>query len=148
MVNYFRNYSSNTHQVCCEDSPTKGLYYHRQSDDLAQGHRRRREWRERREEEREVFVQNIVSNDINISYQEPNNGRQIIWEGKKRLYNVHSLRKLNVLIFITALYFSTANLCLTVLKKTCMSGVLLFVLAYRMQKKKKKKKKIICFGLE
>ena len=28
------NYSSNAHQVCCEDSPTKGLYDHCQSDDL------------------------------------------------------------------------------------------------------------------
>ena len=34
MFDYFRNYSSNAHQVCCEDSPTKGLYDHCQSDDL------------------------------------------------------------------------------------------------------------------
>ena len=33
MFNYFRNYSSNAHQVCCEDSPTKGLYDHCQSGD-------------------------------------------------------------------------------------------------------------------
>ena len=36
MLDYFGNYSINVHQVCCEDSPTNGLYYdHRQSDDLA-----------------------------------------------------------------------------------------------------------------
>ena len=34
MFNYFRNYSSNAHQVCCEDNLTKGLYDHCQSDDL------------------------------------------------------------------------------------------------------------------
>ena len=34
MFDYFRNCSSNAHQVCCEDSPTKGLYDHCQSDDL------------------------------------------------------------------------------------------------------------------
>ena len=34
MLDYFRNCSSNAHQVCCEDSPTKGLYDHCQSDDL------------------------------------------------------------------------------------------------------------------
>ena len=28
IFDYFRNYSSNTHQVCCEGSPTKGLYDH------------------------------------------------------------------------------------------------------------------------
>ena len=27
MLYYFRNCASNEHQVCCEDSPTKGLYY-------------------------------------------------------------------------------------------------------------------------
>ena len=26
MFHYFRNYSSNTHHVCCEDSPNKGLH--------------------------------------------------------------------------------------------------------------------------
>ena len=26
MFDYFRNYSSNAHHVCCEESPTKGLY--------------------------------------------------------------------------------------------------------------------------
>ena len=31
---YFRNYSSNAHQVYCEDSRTKDLYDHCQSDDL------------------------------------------------------------------------------------------------------------------
>ena len=34
MFDYFRNCSSNTHQVCCEDSLTKGLYDHCQSYDL------------------------------------------------------------------------------------------------------------------
>ena len=34
MFDYFRNYSNNAHQVCCEDSPTKGLYDRCQSDDL------------------------------------------------------------------------------------------------------------------
>ena len=40
MFDYFRNCSSNTHHVCREDSPTKGLYDHGQSDDLdfTQGH--------------------------------------------------------------------------------------------------------------
>ena len=28
MFDYFKNYSNNAHQVCCEDSPTKGLYGH------------------------------------------------------------------------------------------------------------------------
>ena len=32
MFPYLRNYSSNAHQVCCEDSPT--MYDHCQSDDL------------------------------------------------------------------------------------------------------------------
>ena len=31
---YFINYSSNIHQVCCEDSPTKGQYDRCQSGDL------------------------------------------------------------------------------------------------------------------
>ena len=31
---FFRNDSSNSHQLCCEDSPTKGLYDHCQSGDL------------------------------------------------------------------------------------------------------------------
>ena len=31
---YLRNYSSNAHQVCCEDSPIKGLYDYCQSDDI------------------------------------------------------------------------------------------------------------------
>ena len=34
MFDYFRNYSTNVHQVYCEYSPTKGLYGHFQSDDL------------------------------------------------------------------------------------------------------------------
>ena len=34
MFDYFRIYSSNTHHVCCEYSPTKGLHDHCQSDDL------------------------------------------------------------------------------------------------------------------
>ena len=34
MSDYFRNYSSNGHQVCCEDSPTKSLCDHCLSDDL------------------------------------------------------------------------------------------------------------------
>ena len=34
MFGYFTNYSSNAYQVCCEDSPTKGLYDNCQSDDL------------------------------------------------------------------------------------------------------------------
>ena len=35
MFEYFTKYSSNAHEICCEDSPTKGLYYdHCQSDDL------------------------------------------------------------------------------------------------------------------
>ena len=34
MFDYFINYSSNAHQVWCEDSPTKGLYDNCQSDDL------------------------------------------------------------------------------------------------------------------
>ena len=34
MFHYFRNYSSNAHQLCCKDSPTKGLHDHYQSDDL------------------------------------------------------------------------------------------------------------------
>ena len=34
MFDYFRKYSSNIHHVCCEDSPTKGVYDHCQSDDL------------------------------------------------------------------------------------------------------------------
>ena len=33
MFDYFRNYSSNVHQLCCADSLTKGLYDHCQSDD-------------------------------------------------------------------------------------------------------------------
>ena len=33
-VCYFRNCSSNAHQVNCEDIPTKGLYGHCQIDDL------------------------------------------------------------------------------------------------------------------
>ena len=42
MFDYFRNYLSNGHQVCCEDSPTKGPYdHHCQSAnlDLIQGHK-------------------------------------------------------------------------------------------------------------
>ena len=35
MFDYFREYSSNANHVCCEDSPSYGLYGHRQSDDLA-----------------------------------------------------------------------------------------------------------------
>ena len=35
MIDYFRNYSGNAHHVCYEDSPTKGLYDHCQSDGLA-----------------------------------------------------------------------------------------------------------------
>ena len=42
MFDYFIIYLSNAanaHQVCCEDSPTKDLYDHFQSDDLdLQGH--------------------------------------------------------------------------------------------------------------
>ena len=34
MFDYFRNCSSNAHEVCFEDSPTKGLYDHCQSNDL------------------------------------------------------------------------------------------------------------------
>ena len=34
MFDYFRNTSSNFHQVCFEDSPTKGLHDHYQFDDL------------------------------------------------------------------------------------------------------------------
>ena len=34
MFDYFWTYSSNTHHVCCEDSPIHGLYDHCQSDDL------------------------------------------------------------------------------------------------------------------
>ena len=34
MFDYFRNFSSNAHHVCCEDSPIKGLYNRCQSDDL------------------------------------------------------------------------------------------------------------------
>ena len=34
MLDSFRKYSSNVHHVCCEDSPTKVLYDHCQSDDL------------------------------------------------------------------------------------------------------------------
>ena len=34
MFDYFRNYSSNAHHICCKDSPTKGLYDHCQSVDL------------------------------------------------------------------------------------------------------------------
>ena len=34
MFDYFRKCSSNDHQACCKDSPTKGLYEHRQSNDL------------------------------------------------------------------------------------------------------------------
>ena len=34
MFDDFRNYLSNAHQVCCEDSPTTGLYDHCRSDDL------------------------------------------------------------------------------------------------------------------
>ena len=34
MFHYLRNFSSNAHQVCCEDSLTKGLYNLCQSDDL------------------------------------------------------------------------------------------------------------------
>ena len=34
MIDYFRSCSSNAHHVCCQDSPTKGLYDHCQSDDL------------------------------------------------------------------------------------------------------------------
>ena len=33
MFGYFRNYLSNGHQICCEDSSSKGLYDHCQSDD-------------------------------------------------------------------------------------------------------------------
>ena len=32
-IDYFKNVSSNAHQVCCEDCPTKGLYVC-QSDEL------------------------------------------------------------------------------------------------------------------
>ena len=35
MFDYFRNSSSNPHQICCEDSPTNGLYNSFESDDLA-----------------------------------------------------------------------------------------------------------------
>ena len=34
MFVYLRNCSSNGYQVCCEDSPTKGLHDLCQSDDL------------------------------------------------------------------------------------------------------------------
>ena len=34
MFDDFRNFLSNAHQVCCEDSPNKGLYNLCQSDDL------------------------------------------------------------------------------------------------------------------
>ena len=34
MFGYFRNNSNNARHVSCEDSPTKGLYDHCQSDDL------------------------------------------------------------------------------------------------------------------
>ena len=34
MFDYFKNYSSNAHQVYCEDSPNKGLNDHCQSDDI------------------------------------------------------------------------------------------------------------------
>ena len=39
MFDYFRNYLTirnygNAHQVCCEESLTKGIYDHCQSDDL------------------------------------------------------------------------------------------------------------------
>ena len=35
MFDYFRIYSSNPHQVCCEDSLTKDLFFFSQFDDLA-----------------------------------------------------------------------------------------------------------------
>ena len=35
MFDYFRNYSSNPHQVCCEDNLTKVYIMCSQSDDLA-----------------------------------------------------------------------------------------------------------------
>ena len=34
MFDNFRNYSSSAHQVRCEDSPSKGMYDHCQSDNL------------------------------------------------------------------------------------------------------------------
>ena len=34
MFGCFRNYSNDAHHVCCEDSPTKGLYGHCLTDDL------------------------------------------------------------------------------------------------------------------
>ena len=34
MFDYFRNYSSNAHQVCCVDNLTSGLHDHCQSDEL------------------------------------------------------------------------------------------------------------------
>ena len=34
MFDYFKNYSSNSLQVCCEDIPNKGLYDHCQFDYL------------------------------------------------------------------------------------------------------------------
>ena len=32
MFDSFKNCSSNAHHVCCEDGPTKSIYYHLQSD--------------------------------------------------------------------------------------------------------------------
>ena len=34
MFDYFRNYSSNAHQCCSEDSPTEGRHDHFQTDEL------------------------------------------------------------------------------------------------------------------
>ena len=34
MFDYLRSYSSNAHQVCCEESPTKGLHKYFQCNDI------------------------------------------------------------------------------------------------------------------
>ena len=59
MFDYFRNYSSNAHQVCCEDSPDKGLYDHCQSDDL--DHQSRSQVRLKRD-----FFLNLAKDEINV----------------------------------------------------------------------------------
>ena len=70
MFDYFRNNSSNAHQVSCADSPSKGLYDHCQSVDLDLHARSQVSLK------RDYFLTcNISDNTLSYSIQTQHDGR-------------------------------------------------------------------------
>ena len=96
--------------------------YYRIETFYAYGHKQKVRTKEKME-----VRDRVDNNHINLK------NRQIarIRLGKK-VYNAQSLLKLVILSFITALYFSTTTLYLTVLRKTWISRLPLFVLAWNI----------------